>query len=137
MIGFQPTQIFSLISCHNFVFLLILIDQSKHLLLIKGPLKHLSDGQLLRVLTNSNRIISIQYLCRYLQTFDTLIILKAKAFYSKLNENGAMEIYIFFFIDGQMLKVWTLTLLWKLADSAFSEMLDSDKPTCSKTLILL
>ncbi len=28
-----------------------------------------------------------------------------------------------------------LTLLWKLADSAFSEMLDSDKPTCSRTFI--
>lgn len=41
-----------------------------------------------------------------------------------------MEIFIVF-IDGQM-----LTLLWKLADSAFSEMLDSDKPTCSRTFIL-
>lgn len=46
-----------------------------------------------------------------------------------------MEIVIVF-IDGHMLNVWILTLLWKLADSAFSEMLDSDKPTCSKTFIL-
>jgi len=63
-----------------------------------------------------------------------LIIRKAKAFHSDFNENGGSEIYMVF-TDGQMLKVWTLTLLWKLADSAVSEMFDSDRPTCSKTFI--